>query len=369
MISRVLNTYNGSIGLMCKQGLRSRADLAARRFEASRAPGCQEGFVVSPIFGSRRAWGVGGILLLVVAGAYADAPSLRADRVVNVSLGPGERYDEDVIVYTASQSWNSRIYLLRPNGSVIRYFEYEFYRFADLEVVNNEIYAAEAFAPRLLKIDMDTGDLEVIIDDWSLYYFYDVAFDGQSFYVNEWDLNRYTIDGTKTGTASFDGSVWGGAWDGTYYWTVTDENLIKCWDLSQWPTVTELPDNAIIPPSANCRGLWFDGERFWTAESVEGALGYIYRFDHDGQVNDQWLEPAFQGWGACIIRNIPGDMDDDGHVDLDDYARFAPCLGGPGVTTPPINCDPDDFPEADLDGDTDVDLLDFLEFGAVFGSG
>jgi len=47
-----------------------------------------------------------------------------------------------------------------------------------LEIVDGELYAAEAFAPRLERVNLQTGDLEGIIDDWSLYYFYDVAWDG-----------------------------------------------------------------------------------------------------------------------------------------------------------------------------------------------
>jgi len=88
---------------------------------------------------------------------------------------------EDMIVFTANQSWFSRVYLLNLDGSVYNYFEYEFFRLVDFEVVDNEVYIAEAFAPRLEKIDLNTGELDVIIDDWSLYYFYDAAFDGTHF--------------------------------------------------------------------------------------------------------------------------------------------------------------------------------------------
>ena len=208
---------------------------------------------------------------------------------------------EGIIVYTAHQEWPSRIYLLRMNGSVITYYEYDFTRLVDLEVVNNEVYVAEAFAPRAYKINLDTGDLELIIDDWSLYYFYDLAFDGTYFYVTEWDLNRYDINGNKDGTASFDEYVLGSAWDGTYYWTLNDENQIKCWDLSNWPTIIEVPGNAFSPPTPNCRGLWFDGLYFWTTESIEGTLGYIYKFNYAGEVISQWLEPAFRCWSACVV--------------------------------------------------------------------
>jgi hypothetical protein len=166
--------------------------------------------------------------------------------------------------------------------------------------------------------------LDLIIDDWSLFYFYDLAFDGTYFYLTEWDLNRYDINGNKDGMISFDEAVNGGAWDGEYYWTLTDENLIKCWDISGWPTIIELPENAFLPPSSHCRGLWFDGRYFWTAESIDGVLGYIYRFNYNGQVINQWLEPAFRGWAACVIEgNDPPQVPDSpagpdrGEVDIE----------------------------------------------------
>jgi hypothetical protein len=204
-------------------------------------------------------------------------------------------------VYTAHQEWLSRIYLLASDGSIVDYFEYEFYYMADLEVVDGEVYVSEAFAPRVYRVELATGDLEVIVDDWSLYYFYDLAFDGEYFYLNEWDLNRYEVTGEKDGTASFDESVYGGAWDGSYYWTLTDETEIKCWDVSTWPTVLEISENSFSPPTSACRGLWFDGQHFWTAEGTDGFLGDIFCFDHDGTVIDQWLEPAFSGWGVCFL--------------------------------------------------------------------
>lgn len=212
----------------------------------------------------------------------------------------------DNIVYTAHQSFGSRIYLLRPDGTVITYYEYSNVRLLDLEVVNNEVYVVEAFSPLVYKIDLNSGDLETIILDSSLSYLYGLAFDGTYFYAAESDLNRYDINGNKQGTASFDETVLGAAWDGVFYWTLNDANKIKCWDISSWPTITPGPYETITTPSINCRGLWFDGLYFWTAESINDTLGKIYQFDYYGEVVNQWIEPAFVGWSACII-SVPND--------------------------------------------------------------
>jgi len=209
----------------------------------------------------------------------------------------------DAIIFTANQEFLSRIYILKMDGTVHNYFQYDFYRFVDMEVVNNELYANDAFAPRMYKVDPSTGDLDLIIDDWSLFYFYGLTFDGTYFYVDEWDLNRYDVNGNYNSTASFDEDVYGSAWDGINFWTLGDENIIKCWDLSGWPTVTELPDSNFMPPTDSCRGLWYDGEYFWSAESG-ATVGKIYKFDRNGNIVQQWNEPAFSGWSACVIEDF-----------------------------------------------------------------
>jgi len=223
-------------------------------------------------------------------------------------------YDEDIIVYTANQGFFSRIYILDMSGSVLNYFEYENFRFCDTEVVNNNLYVAEAFAPRVEKVNLDTGDLDVIVDDWSLFYFYDLAFDGTFFYVDEWDMNRYYINGSKDGVGSFDETVFGSTWDGIYLWTLTEDNIIKCWDISSWPSIIEVAENNFISPSSQCRGLWFDGQFFWTAESYEDSLGFIYQFDYMGDIINQWIEPAFSGWSACVIKYSNDTIDIDQSV-------------------------------------------------------
>lgn len=273
--------------------------------------------------------------------------------------GSAGRYAGDVIVFTANQSWLSRIYVLRMDGSVIDYHEYEYYIFSDLEVVDNEVYVTDWVAPAVYRVDLETGDLDLVIVDVSLLYLYDLAWDGTYFYAKEWSLNRYELDGTLAGSASFAETVRGGAWDGTYYWTLNDTGQIRCWDISAWPTITEVPENAFAPPSTACRGLWFDGEHFWTAESIDGVLGYIYQFDYDGMVAKQWLEPAFKGYAACVVSmGLPGDVDGDGHVDITDLAALLAAYGA-------CSGDPDYNPAADFDASGCVNLSDL---GALLGN-
>jgi hypothetical protein len=63
---------------------------------------------------------------------------------------------------------------------------------------------------------------------------------------------------------------------------------------------------------------------------------------------------------------IPGDVDLDGDVDLSDFATFATCYYGSGVTVPPPGCDAAQFDACDFDADSDVDLSDFATFATNF---
>lgn len=235
--------------------------------------------------------------------SHGDGPSveLAADVHSWDLAGPVKAVADTVIVFTANQGLLSRIYVLERDGRVRRHFEYAFYAFSDLEVVDDEVYAVDWVAPRLYKVDIDTGDLEVIIDDWSLLSMYDVAFDGTYFYCNEWSLNRYDLTGHWDDSTSFPGShIRGGAWDGIHYWTMDDGGQMRCWDLDGWPQVEELPELAFSAPSGACRGLWFDGQHFWTAESLEDLVGRIYRFDHEGAVVESIRAPAYRGYAAAL---------------------------------------------------------------------
>ncbi len=92
--------------------------------------------------------------------------------------------------------------------------------------------------------------------------------------------------------------------------------------------------------------------------NVAAPCGHEFAVHYNA--NDVTLEVTAVG-----VAN-PGDLDGDCDVDLDDYRRFAPCIGGPGVDVPPQGCDPNDFSAADADGDRDVDMADAAAFGNRF---
>ena len=59
---------------------------------------------------------------------------------------------------------------------------------------------------------------------------------------------------------------------------------------------------------------------------------------------------------ALLLVPVDADVDDDGNVDLVDFALLPGCMSGPrAIIAPP--CVP-----ADLDHDGDVDLYDFRTF-------
>jgi hypothetical protein len=85
-------------------------------------------------------------------------------------------------------------------------------------------------------------------------------------------------------------------------------------------------------------------------------------------MNGLTRQPGLLFWaGAVLVFGIQtaavgaGDYDGDGIVDLSDYAEFPDCFTGPGEGPSLRGCD-----AFDADGDTDIDLVDFLAFQRDF---
>jgi len=62
--------------------------------------------------------------------------------------------------------------------------------------------------------------------------------------------------------------------------------------------------------------------------------------------------------GTVYVARPTGDVDGDGDVDVLDWAYFAPALSGPDVTAPPPGTSAYHFAGSDLEQDGDVDLAD-----------
>ncbi|MEE9294164.1 MAG: hypothetical protein V3W34_04245 [Phycisphaerae bacterium] len=69
------------------------------------------------------------------------------------------------------------------------------------------------------------------------------------------------------------------------------------------------------------------------------------------------------GAGRLLRIVRPGDFNNDGVVDLFDYAAFVGCVTGPDAGPPAPGCEVFDF-----DTDDDVDLIDWSGFQSVFGT-
>ncbi len=73
-----------------------------------------------------------------------------------------------------------------------------------------------------------------------------------------------------------------------------------------------------------------------------------------------WNIDDVEIWGI-VSAPVPGDLDGDGNIDIEDFVILAGCLVGPTVP-PAFGCE-----NADLDQDMDVDMADFGVFQLYFG--
>ena len=99
------------------------------------------------------------------------------------------------------------------------------------------------------------------------------------------------------------------------------------------------------------------------ANQAHGLYALAMTFDQalDAEQIGRQITLALGGQPAPPA-SVPGDLDQNGVVNLSDFATFACCYLGSGVPAVP-GC-----ALADLDGDGDVDLADFATFAVNYGS-
>ncbi len=97
-----------------------------------------------------------------------------------------------------------------------------------------------------------------------------------------------------------------------------------------------------------------------------GYYGLTLEFCHDPLADHSIINGTLNEEEMVVrlydFEDVPGDLDDDGDVDLADYERFYECQNGPGSPPGDVGCD-----KADPDSDGDVDLADFGRFIGEFG--
>ena len=112
-----------------------------------------------------------------------------------------------------------------------------------------------------------------------------------------------------------------------------------------------------VSNDANCdNGLFCDG-----IETCDELL--------DCQAGGEPCEPGESCDEITDECRMPGDIDGDSDIDLDDYAVFGDCLAGPSAppnpTLPGLTVQ-DCLNTFDLDADSDVDLQDFTLLLLIF---
>ncbi|HUU83577.1 MAG TPA: C25 family cysteine peptidase [Phycisphaerae bacterium] len=143
--------------------------------------------------------------------------------------------------------------------------------------------------------------------------------------------------------------------------------------------LVEVSSNALAGPWRELVRHLYNNGLSWRTDSFTGAdlqaLGipltdqmHVRFTAQDGGSNDvvEAGVDAFEVLSFDCAYALPGDLDGDCTVDLDDFLLLSECIAGPQVTTPPPSCDPGDFAHGDLDADGDLDVEDFAAFQAAF---
>ncbi|HUW81291.1 MAG TPA: right-handed parallel beta-helix repeat-containing protein [Phycisphaerae bacterium] len=139
---------------------------------------------------------------------------------------------------------------------------------------------------------------------------------------------------------------WLGSYDHNLFWLVP----------SGWPALTQNieADPRLADPSGLNFRLVFDSPAVDTGIYVTSVTT-----DLEGVIR-----PQGQAYDLRAYERTPGDVDNDGDIDLEDAGALVEAIEGPALSDPPANSSP--AGPSDLDGDGDIDLVDFALLAANF---
>ena len=140
----------------------------------------------------------------------------------------------------------------------------------------------------------------------------------------------------------------------------------------EWSTSAEQTQAEIDTDSIKGDGVGYSVE-FGTLSagafvSADGQVGFVGQPFLGTVWNDDYTIEVGPVPILRWLRIGRGDLEGDGDVDLIDFAAFTECLYGPGVTpnpTPPLSTS-ECLRAFDSEGDSDVDLDDFAMFQEEF---
>jgi hypothetical protein len=140
----------------------------------------------------------------------------------------------------------------------------------------------------------------------------------------------------------------------TMYFSLLPDTSVLCQGRTAYPAA---------PPPTDRRYLL---ELLSVPEGVVGApaVGFVWELPVDTlftvALPTYRTSDGLQGYRFAFtitrVVTLPGDFDQDGDVDHDDFDAFEVCFGNPGVHAR-IECEPGDF-----DGDADIDCDDWAAF-------